>query len=128
MDVSPNPIDQYVGRRIREKRESLLITQLALARETRNSVEQIALYESGLVRVGAEQLQKIAQLFNISAMYFFEGWQVNKPTERRGRPAPKLVLVEPSDNVVNLRTPNNLSYDSHLHDPPKLSASDYCNK
>ena len=65
--------DVFVGKKIKEKRISLKITQEELAKKLDITFQQIQKYENGSNRVSAGRLYKISKIFNISINYFFKG-------------------------------------------------------
>ena len=65
--------DKHVGRRIRERRIALGLSQTRLADGLGISFHQLKKYENGSNRVGAGRLYGCAQLLNVSPAYFFEG-------------------------------------------------------
>src|SRR4029079_16732020 len=75
---TPNPIDVYVGGRIRMRRRSLGITQERLAEGLGLTFPQVQKYERGATRVSASKLYEIARSLRTPLDYFFEG--LNDPT------------------------------------------------
>lgn len=69
---SPNPIDQYVGGRIRARRKVLGVSQEKLADQLGLTFQQVQKYERGANRVSASKLYEIARALNASITYFFE--------------------------------------------------------
>lgn len=65
--------DVFVGKKIKEKRIFLKITQEELAKKLDITFQQIQKYENGSNRVSAGRLYKISKIFNISINYFFKG-------------------------------------------------------
>ena len=63
--IMKHPIDVNVGRRMRQRRWMLGMTQQQLA--------QIQKYESGMNRVSASRLYEIAVALDVPISYFFEG-------------------------------------------------------
>ncbi|MGB7946627.1 MAG: helix-turn-helix transcriptional regulator [Candidatus Binatia bacterium] len=72
-DEGPDPIDKYVGSRIRGKRTGLRISQGNLGRAIGVTFQQIQKYESGANRVGSSNLYKIAKALGVDVSFFFEG-------------------------------------------------------
>src|SRR5690606_19031062 len=66
-------IDAYVGRRIRERREALGISQGRLGRDLGLTFSQVQKYEKGMNRVGAGRLYALSILLDVPIQYFFEG-------------------------------------------------------
>ena len=72
-DRSPNPIDVHVGRRVRQRRKTLGVTQERLAEDLGLTFQQVQKYERGANRVSASKLYEIARSLRTSIAYFFEG-------------------------------------------------------
>lgn len=79
-------IDQHVGRRIRERRVVLGMTQQQLADEIGVTYQQAHKYEKGINRVSAGRLFEIARVLSVPIGYFYEGLGVpqreTSPRER----------------------------------------------
>ena len=72
-DRSPNPIDVHVGRRVRQRRKTLGVTQERLAEDLGLTFQQVQKYERGANRVSASKLYEIARSLRTGIGYFFEG-------------------------------------------------------
>jgi DNA-binding XRE family transcriptional regulator len=70
---SPNPIDQYVGARIRMRRIMLGMSQERLGDAIGLTFQQIQKYEKGTNRIGASRLQQVGLVLNVPVEFFFEG-------------------------------------------------------
>jgi transcriptional regulator with XRE-family HTH domain len=70
---SSNAIDAYVGRRLKQRRDELGLSQEKLAQQLGISFQQVQKYERGFNRVGASRLFQIAEVMNVVTAYFFEG-------------------------------------------------------
>jgi len=68
----PNPIDIYVGSRIRLRRNMLGMSQEKLGENLGITFQQIQKYEKGTNRVGASRLQAIASILSVPVAFFFE--------------------------------------------------------
>ncbi|ENN92859.1 helix-turn-helix domain-containing protein [Bartonella bovis] len=68
----PDPIDVYVGTRIRLRRNMLGLTQEKLGEQLGITFQQIQKYEKGTNRVGASRLQAIAEIMDVPVSYFFD--------------------------------------------------------
>ena len=69
---APNPVDVYVGSRIRLRRNILHLTQQQLADLLGLTFQQVQKYEKGLNRVGASRLWDISRVLEVSMDFFFE--------------------------------------------------------
>jgi transcriptional regulator with XRE-family HTH domain len=78
-----NPVDKYVGSRIRMRRLMLGITQEKLGDGLGVTFQQVQKYEKGMNRIGASRLQHISQILKIPVPFFFEGAPhlLGQPTE-----------------------------------------------
>ncbi len=72
MGTTPDPIDVYVGQRIRGRRLELGQTQLALAQALGMSFQQVQKYEKGSNRISASVLQHAAQAQGVAPGFYFE--------------------------------------------------------
>ncbi|ALE03401.1 helix-turn-helix domain-containing protein [Bartonella ancashensis] len=77
----PNPIDVYVGTRIRLRRNILGLTQEKLGEHLGITFQQIQKYEKGTNRVGASRLQAIAEIMDVPVSYFFDRSMSDQPME-----------------------------------------------
>ena len=68
-----HPIDIHVGRRLRQRRRLLALTQEKLAQAVNIRFQQIQKYESGANRISASRLWSLAKALDVSVSYFFEG-------------------------------------------------------
>jgi transcriptional regulator with XRE-family HTH domain len=69
----PDPIDKYVGSRVRARRIGLRRSQTNLGESVGVTFQQIQKYENGTNRIGASNLYKIAQSLEVEVGYFFSG-------------------------------------------------------
>lgn len=70
--TSPDPIDKYVGSRVRARRVGLRISQTKLGDSIGVTFQQVQKYENGTNRIGASNLYKIARQLNVDVAYFFQ--------------------------------------------------------
>jgi transcriptional regulator with XRE-family HTH domain len=70
---SPNPIDVHVGRRVRQRRKALGVTQERLAADLGLTFQQVQKYERGANRISASKLYEIAASLSAPVAYFFDG-------------------------------------------------------
>ena len=86
----PSDVDAHVGRRVRERRATLGMSQGKLANALGISFQQIQKYEVGMDRVMASRLWDIAEALEVDVTYFFESIQKRAGRVRKrsaGRPA-----------------------------------------
>jgi len=70
---SPQPVDTWVGKRIRMKRMMLSMSQTTLGERLGLTFQQVQKYEKGANRVGASRLQQIAGVLQVPVSFFFDG-------------------------------------------------------
>lgn len=68
-----HPIDLYVGKRLRQRRRLLGMTQQKLADSVSIRFQQIQKYESGANRISASRLWSLAKALDVPVSFFFEG-------------------------------------------------------
>jgi transcriptional regulator with XRE-family HTH domain len=73
MTKTPNPIDKYVGSRVRMRRMMLGMSQEKLGDQLGLTFQQVQKYEKGMNRIGASRLQQIANIMQVPVSFFFEG-------------------------------------------------------
>src|SRR6202022_2381533 len=69
---SANAIDEFIGARMRERRQALNISQADLGKKLSVSFQQIQKYEKGVNRVSAARLFDICEALNVSLSSMFE--------------------------------------------------------
>ena len=70
---APNPVDKYVGSRVRMRRIMLGMSQEKLGDSLGLTFQQVQKYEKGTNRIGASRLQHIADVLQVPVSFFFEG-------------------------------------------------------
>ena len=88
---TPNPVDLYVGGRIRMRRRELGISQERLAEAIGLTFQQVQKYERGANRVSASKLYEIARSLQTPVAFFFEG--LNDPTSAGAYDPPTDIFV-----------------------------------
>ena len=68
-----HPVDLHVGKRIRQRRWLVGMTQQQLAEQVGIKFQQIQKYETGANRVSASRLWDISEAMEVSVNFFFEG-------------------------------------------------------
>ena len=68
----PDPIDIHVGKRLKQRRLLLAMSQEKLADAIGITFQQIQKYENGSNRVGASRLFQIGQVLEAPVSYFFD--------------------------------------------------------
>src|SRR5216684_6660401 len=70
---APNPVDKYVGSRVRMRRIMLGMSQEKLGDALGLTFQPVQKYEKGTNRVGASRLQQISHILQVPVAFFFEG-------------------------------------------------------
>ena len=68
-----HPVDLHVGKRIRQRRWLVGMTQQQLAEQVGIKFQQIQKYETGANRVSASRLWDISEAMGVPVNFFFEG-------------------------------------------------------
>ena len=76
-----HPVDVHVGKRIRQRRWLIGMTQQQLAHRVGIKFQQIQKYETGANRVSASRLWDIAEALETPVAFFFEGFKNEMTTE-----------------------------------------------
>lgn len=66
-------IDKHVGRRLRDRRRSMDLSQQDIAHILSISYQQVQKYESGQNRISAGRLYLLAHIMKTNVGYFYEG-------------------------------------------------------
>jgi len=70
---APNPVDKYVGSRVRMRRIMLGMSQEKLGEALSLTFQQVQKYEKGTNRVGASRLQQISEILQVPVSFLFDG-------------------------------------------------------
>jgi transcriptional regulator with XRE-family HTH domain len=84
----PNPVDKYVGSRVRMRRLMLNMSQTALGDQLGLTFQQIQKYEKGTNRVSASRLQQMSHILQVPIPFFFEGAPQTTDRSAKDRIAP----------------------------------------
>ena len=84
---APNPVDKYVGSRVRMRRIMLGMSQEKLGEALGLTFQQIQKYENGANRVGSGRLAKISKVLDVPIDRFFH----NRTTGSDGEGAKDVV-------------------------------------
>lgn len=101
---APNPIDIYIGQRIRIRRRLLGLSQEALSKKMGITFQQVQKYERGLNRIGASRLWDIMQILGVDANYFFMGMD-----EEISKQSPRNIIL--SENLEQVEQENPIKSD-----------------
>ena len=105
MQMNATDIDVYVGRRMRQLRESLGLSQGRLGRQLGLTFSQVQKYEKGANRIGAGRLYLLAALMDVPIQYFFEdmGAEPERLDDRRPTRGRGTELRELEDAFLSIR-------------------------
>lgn len=70
-----NPIDEYLGKKIREGRILRGMSQSDVAQGLGMSFQQVQKYETGANRISASRLYEVSRLLNMPVEQFFAGYE-----------------------------------------------------
>lgn len=98
----PDPIDVYVGSRIRLRRNLLGVSQERLGEQLGITFQQVQKYEKGTNRVGASRLQAIAETLDAPVSFFFENVADDHLVESFAESSVNPLLTASSDEGVQL--------------------------
>ena len=70
---APDPVDRYVGSRVRMRRIMLGMSQEKLGEALGLTFQQVQKYEKGTNRVSASRIQQIAEILQVPVSFLFEG-------------------------------------------------------
>jgi transcriptional regulator with XRE-family HTH domain len=93
-------IDQLVGRKIRERRMLLGLTQQQLADMIGVTYQQAHKYERGINRISAGRLFEIAKILSVPVSYFFG------PEIEHGEHPRERMMLEIARNFAMIREPH----------------------
>lgn len=95
----PNPIDKYVGSRVRMRRLMLGMSQEKLGDKLGITFQQVQKYEKGTNRVSASRLHAMSDILQVPVPFFFEGAPQNAGRVPKGAEAPSPAYL--SDFLAN---------------------------
>lgn len=96
-------IDDHVGKRIRERRIMLGLTQQQLAEMIGVTYQQAHKYERGINRVSAGRLFEIARVLSVPVGYFYEGIGEEAPRQVSHRERMMLEIARNFAEIHNER-------------------------
>ncbi|KAA5802280.1 helix-turn-helix transcriptional regulator [Alkalicaulis satelles] len=95
---APSYIDQYVGRRLKLRRNMLSLSQQNLAEALGVTFRQVQKYENGRNRIGAGRLFELAGILDVEVAFFYEGL-IRRPSKDSPDDATLRKLLETRDGV-----------------------------
>ena len=73
--MANNPVDMFVGSKLKLARTMKGFSQTKLGNMTGITFQQIQKYEKGVNRVGSSRLYEFSNILSVPVGYFFEGYQ-----------------------------------------------------
>lgn len=115
-----HPIDIHVGRRLRQRRRLLGLTQEKLAHAVNIRFQQIQKYESGANRISASRLWSLSKALDVSVSYFFEGMNGAEPQSEYSRYGEYGLAEAPGESVLeDKETIDLVRYYYQLNEEPR---------
>jgi transcriptional regulator with XRE-family HTH domain len=93
-----HPVDVHVGKRLRQRRTMLGLSQEALGDAVGITFQQVQKYEKGTNRISASRLYGFARILGVRVLYFFEGMEGYSSIDE----SPENTLVT-TDEKINRR-------------------------
>src|SRR5690242_8029858 len=90
---APNPVDKYVGSRVRMRRMMLGLSQEKLGESLGLTFQQVQKYEKGTNRISASRLQQLAHILRVTPAFFFDGAPAMAGEQRSAADAPTPAYV-----------------------------------
>ena len=97
---SSRAVDQFVGRRLRQRRQTKNISVEELAAALCLPAQMIEEIESGRESIGALSLYEAAQVVDVPVTYFFEGYHDDVSGEKTVKVAQALSSVTSAGDVI----------------------------
>lgn len=94
-----NPVDVYVGKRIRLRRSVLGLSQEQLAKMLGLTFQQVQKYERGMNRVSASRLWDVSKVLNIPVSFFFD--DMDKDIDAQSPANLNSLSIVKSENIQN---------------------------
>ena len=70
----PNPVDVFVGQKLKARRTLIGMTQEKLAESTGITFQQVQKYEKGRNRLSASRIFQFSRVLNVPVAHFFDGF------------------------------------------------------
>ena len=74
--MTRNPVDVYVGTRLKIRRLELGLSQNKIGEMTGITFQQVQKYEKGSNRIGSSRLYEFAKILKVPVSYFFEQYEL----------------------------------------------------
>jgi transcriptional regulator with XRE-family HTH domain len=94
--ASVNPIDKYVGSRVRQLRKKHGLSQSTLGAQLGITFQQVQKYEKGANRISSSRLQHIGEILGVPVPYFFDGAPSVAGLASEALKAPEAAMIDPT--------------------------------
>src|SRR5436189_1899420 len=94
---APNPVDKYVGSRVRMRRIMLGMSQEKLGEALGLTFQQVQKYERGTNRIGASRLFDLSRVLEVPVSFFFEEMSAEVADRSPAQIESGLAEVRPND-------------------------------
>ena len=74
--MTSNPVDVYVGTRLKIRRLELGLSQNKIGEMTGITVQKVQKYEKGSNKIGSSRLYEFAKILKVPVSYFFEQYEL----------------------------------------------------
>ena len=92
-----HPVDVYVGKRLRERRNMMGLSQENLADTVGITFQQVQKYERGANRLSASRLYDFARKLDVPVNYFFDDYEQTAQNTNNGGMAESATAFEHED-------------------------------
>jgi len=96
---NPQSIENYIGQRLREKRQRLNWPLAELTKQLDVSFQQLQKYEKGQTKIPASTLYKLSQVLQVPISYFFDGF-INEANH--SQQTPDIIQLQPRQEFTVL--------------------------
>lgn len=70
---TPHPVDIFVGKKLRQQRTMLGMSQEELGKSVGVTFQQVQKYERGFNRIGCSRIYEFSRVLGVGVAYFFDG-------------------------------------------------------
>lgn len=98
-NMSINPIDKYVGLKLKMRRSFLGISQHKIGEITGVTFQQIQKYEKGTNRIGSSRLYEFSKILMVPINYFFDGYDGNNSVATSILNDNEVPLIDTGSNI-----------------------------
>ena len=107
--MSVNPIDLYVGTKLKIRRVELGLSQSKLGELAGITFQQVQKYEKGMNRIGSSRLYSLSKILKVPVDYFFEDYEIAE--------ASNIFKDIENSNVLSKEVISLIRYYTSIEDP-----------